>query len=612
MFKRIIETLGFSQGGDEEVRPLTRREAPPPKISHRPMKPGSQRSVAQPVKRPSTGVDMGVDATPEQALAIENYNGKIWTILENSTNEKDVELRRHFVFLENGWLLLDRDEINNSRLVSLQQKMRRDKLKITAVIRVSLSDILSVRQNYARNHGGIKKAADITELRGIPIQRFQKELLALFEKAEERNISDIHFFVMANITYVKMRINGGLEVVMEKSHDWGVSISAAVYEMCGAKGGGQYNPANFPSGQVSSSDITLPGNLQAMRMQQAPLPLNGRYVVLRLLTEGGRGRNAKLADLGYRKCHLRDINSVRRKSEGVIFIAGPTGSGKSTTLVITLRADMQENPLLNTVTIEDPIEFILEGAAQLSIGDAKDEKEKMALIGRAMNAILRLDPDIVMFGEVRNMASAKTVFQLSNTGHRVYSTVHASNALAIIGRLREIGIELYNLTDPVQLSGLISQRLIRRLCPHCSIPLNRATEDQLLREGLDADLLRSARELEDVAKTYRDAHGYKIEGLRLTNHDGCSHCNRGISGRSVVAETIRTDEKFFDFIRNNKTVDAIEYWLTERDGLRMSEHAIQLMVLGEVSPRDVITATGDYSLFDKQNRGPSVFGNLML
>ena len=254
----------------------------------------------------------------------------------------------------------------------------------------------------------------------------------------------------------------------------------------------------------------------------------------------------------------------------MIFIAGPTGSGKSTTLVITLRSDMKENPLLNTVTLEDPIEFIIDGAAQLSIGDAKDEKEKLNLIGRAMNAILRLDPDIVMFGEVRNIASAKTVFQLSNTGHRVYSTVHASNAVAIIGRLREIGIEMYNLTDPAQLSGLISQRLIRKLCPHCSIPLSRATKEQIEREGLDPELVKAAQNLEDVGKTYKDRHSHNIGGIRITNHDGCEHCNRGISGRSVVAETIRTDEQFFDSIRSNKTMEAIEYWLKEPYGLPMS------------------------------------------
>lgn len=616
MFQKFLNLAGLSKGGDEEVRPLTRREAAPPRISHRnaPSNPERARSSStdSAPKRSSFEADMGADATPEQAALIESYSGEIWTILENSTKEGDIALRQHFVFLSNGWLLLDRDEISNSRLIALQQKMRQQKMNITAVIRVSLSDIRMVRQNFARNHGGLKKAADITSLRGIPIQRFQKELLTIFERAEQNGISDIHFFVLANITYVKMRINGGLETVFEKTHDWGVSISAAVYEMCGSKGGGQYNPESFPSGQVSSSDITLPGNLQAMRMQQAPLPLNGRYVVLRLLTEGGRGRNATLDTLGYRKCHLRDINSVRRKSEGVIFIAGPTGSGKSTTLIITLRADMKENPLLNVVTLEDPIEFILEGAAQLSIGDAKDEKDKLALIGRAMNAILRLDPDIAMFGEVRNVASAKTVFQLSNTGHRVYSTVHASNAVAIIGRLREIGVELYNLTDPAQLSGLIAQRLIRRLCPHCAIPLNRATDEQLAREGMDADLVKSALALEDVGKTYKDKHKHNLGGIRITNHDGCPKCNRGISGRSVVAETIRPDERFFEKIRKEETSEAIEYWLQERNGLRMSEHAAQLMVCGDVSPRDVITATGDYSLFDIKARGEAVFGDLML
>lgn len=548
-----------------------------------------------------------IDPTLEEREMIQKYNGEVVTAGKHLLNE---QTRRYCALLDNGWFLIDKSEANNARVISAMDELRKNNHKITRVLRVPLSDIKTTYSRHNRAYGTDRNARNVTEIRGIEAQQFQKEFLHLIEKAAKDSVSDIHVFVRQNHCEIKMRVNGEMEVIEEKTSEWGHQLCQAAYAMSAASDS-TYLRGEFQGSQVNASDVPLATGVGSIRIQQNPLPMGGRYMICRLLLEGGRGEDVDFATLGYQRVHIQAINAMRRASEGVIVIAGPTGSGKSTTLVIALRNDQKENPGKNIITVEDPPEFTIDGAAQLAVTNANTVAEKKIKFELALNAALRSDPDIIMIGEIRDAASAGLAFKAAQTGHRVYASLHASNAIAILGRLREIGVEMYNLTEPALMSGMIGQRLVRKLCPHCRIPLNKATPEQLKMETLDAELIKKCQDIYECSQTFSNEHEQDLAGIYITNHAGCPKCRKGIAGRAVVSETIAPDMDFMIPIRNGQTLQAQEVWMNDHSGLTMPEHALQRMVTGISSPRDVISMTGDIMKFDEKLRGNRVFGDLM-
>ena len=180
-----------------------------------------------------------------------------------------------------------------------------------------------------------------------------------------------------------------------------------------------------------------------------------------------------------------------------------------------------------------------------------------------------------MIGEIRDEASAKLAFEGAMSGHQVWASLHANDALSILDRLRDMDVELYKLADPTLVTGLIGQRLMRALCPHCKIPL------EMVLEYEDDRLVRSQRK--PSGKDRRE-HYSKIF---IANHNGCDHCKAGTGGRTVAAETIVPNLEFMDFVRQDRKVDAFNYWLDKLNGLTMLEHATQKMLAGLVDPREV-------------------------
>jgi type II secretory ATPase GspE/PulE/Tfp pilus assembly ATPase PilB-like protein len=203
------------------------------------------------------------------------------------------------------------------------------------------------------------------------------------------------------------------------------------------------------------------------------------------------------------------------------------------------------------------------------VTNASTAEERAREFTKAISASMRSNPDRIMIGEVRDAASAGLAFEASMTGHQVWTTLHANDALTIPFRLRDLDVEEFKLCDPDLLTGLISQRLIRVLCPDCS----KRVEEHDLSHNLLARLEKA-----DIP----------IEKLRSHNPAGCKTCGEGngYKGRSVIAEIIIPDAKFMDYIKKDDKQGAERYWLTHLNGRCLMEHMIDRVRAGDVDPYD--------------------------
>ena len=256
---------------------------------------------------------------------------------------------------------------------------------------------------------------------------------------------------------------------------------------------------------------------------------------------------------------------------------------------------MKTDLKLNCLLIEDPPEGGVVGSRQIGVSSGTDEKKRQAVFGEIMRASLRLDPDIVMLGEVRDFESATMAFRLALTGRQVFTSLHVYSALAIPQRVRDLGIETYLVYDHNLVRGLMAQRLGRKACPYCSVPfIELAKTDPTVFE-----LYRRARAGYVMMKyTRKYGFGYNpdivleepdFSKARTININGCEHCYEGRTGRTVFAELIEADANLMQLLSENKIDDAKQYWLspTGLKGISMLWHGLEKIQEGLVAPADV-------------------------
>jgi type II secretory ATPase GspE/PulE/Tfp pilus assembly ATPase PilB-like protein len=271
---------------------------------------------------------------------------------------------------------------------------------------------------------------------------------SLIEKAISLNASDIHIDPDLDQVFIKMRINGNL-------HDSGY-FDKDLLDLCIGKIKVLANLRSDIHNKAQDgrfyfiSDVS--GEKVDIRVSIAPT-FYGENCVMRLLRPDNNNYKS-FSELGMTKTQTRAFKESLKKSSGLIIVAGPTGSGKTSTLYTTLKYLNHTNQNKNIVTIEDPVESAIKGVRQIQVDNDKDFGFKEALKG-----ILRQDPDIIMIGEIRDKETALAAIQTALTGHLVLTTVHAPNAASIIPRLIDMGIESYLLSSSVSL--ILSQRLIR-------------------------------------------------------------------------------------------------------------------------------------------------------
>ena len=287
----------------------------------------------------------------------------------------------------------------------------------------------------------------------------QKHLRDLVMEAVKQNVSDIHIQVRQTYTCIRMRQHGELRVFAEWSERLGREIASVAFNKETDHATSHFNP-------IVPQDASMPLKISGkeIRLRLASVPAHGGFdMVMRILATGDNVTKT-LDALGYTEKQIELIKMAMKLPFGAIIVAGPTGSGKTTTLAACM--EMVEDTA-KLYSIEDPVEKVVEAATQVPVNTDKEDRS-FAMMGRAS---LRMDPDVIVLGEMRDEDTANVMVRASITGHLVLTTLHTNRATAIVTRLVDMHISPVLLSDSSVLRLLVCQRLIATVCKHCAIPL---------------------------------------------------------------------------------------------------------------------------------------------
>ncbi|MFA1239034.1 type II secretion system ATPase GspE [Serratia odorifera] len=383
---------------------------------------------------------------------------------------------------------------------------------------------------------------------GAPIIRMINAMLA---EAIKEGASDIHIEPFERRLTIRFRIDGVLRSILTPQRQLAPVLVSRIKVMA------RLDIAEKRLPQDGRIALRVGGRAIDVRVSTLPAS-HGERVVLRLLD-----KNTVKLDLG----HL-GLNAAKRQTleelilnpHGILLVTGPTGSGKSTTLYAALnRLNSQER---NIMTVEDPVEYELEGVGQTQVNPKVD-----MTFARGLRAILRQDPDVVMIGEIRDGETAQIAVQASLTGHLVLSTLHTNSALGAIGRLRDMGVEPFLLGS--SLIGVLAQRLVRTLCQHCRQPFE-PDEQRLRQAGLSALPPRPWRCYQPV---------------------GCDQCNfSGYRGRTGIHELLPVDDALRQAIaRGDSEPELLDIARRHSQGIR--HDGLEKVLGGETTLEEVLRVT---------------------
>ncbi|EFS2651755.1 Flp pilus assembly complex ATPase component [Salmonella enterica] len=447
---------------------------------------------------------------------------------------------------------------------------------------VSRSVLQSCRQTQSRRAASDEPGVSLKDL--ADVSQRQAEILGYFQTAQRTGSSDIHVTTSPGLTRIEMRIHGDLVTVAELAEQDGEALAATIIlSMCDVTEV-QFFPMRKQDGRVAAKFLKKVG-LFGARYSHTPTA-DGLHFVMRTINDDG-DRVPSLAQLGFLPEQVVLIQRILRLPEGMVILSGPTGSGKSTTLRSFSRIWLERTGFLKRLlTVEDPPEGRIAGAIQTPIiCDKADEAEVRRAWERAISSALRLDPDAIMPGELRDLISILAGIFAAQTGHLVMSTLHTNSALSIPERMITMGVEAGLILDAQLMVGLISQRLVKTLCPHCKVPW----------EQKKAEL---SEEQHAYLTQYCSEPGVcRPENLYFRHPEGCEQCRKsvvlnghtvatvghGVTGRSVVAEVIRPDARLFHLLKTEGKEAARRYW-TANGGISRRRHLLYKLGAGIVDP----------------------------
>lgn len=370
---------------------------------------------------------------------------------------------------------------------------------------------------------------------------FLEKLLAT---AKHIGSSDIHFEIYEEKCRVRLRLDGKLkEYFIIKHNDYPVIINKLKI-----KAGLDISEKRLPQ----DGRITVKTSAEEFDIRVSSLPtLHGEKMVLRILSKDAD--HIQLSDLGFTEKELYTYKETIRKPNGIALISGPTGSGKTTTLYATLKLLNDEKT--NILTIEDPIEYTLEGINQVQL------KENIGLdFSSTLRTFLRQDPDVIMVGEIRDAKTANMAIRAALTGHLVLSTIHTNSAWATISRLIDMDIPAFLIASTLNVS--VAQRLVRKLCPNCKI--EKSVKDSDFPEQFI------------IPKTL-NKHSIAV---------GCNTCyHTGYVGRKAIYEIIPITKQLVNFIKINQL--EIDSYLQSEGIATLKTNAVNLVIEGTTSIEEV-------------------------
>jgi general secretion pathway protein E len=445
----------------------------------------------------------------------------------------------------------------------------------------------AINKVYARQEGGVDlgegegdmdgEAEELTDILDLtdeaPIIRWVNSLM--FNAVKER-ASDIHIEPREKELIVRYRVDGNLMEVKRANRNYVNSILSRVKIMAGL------NIAEKRLPQDGRIRRKIAGKDIDMRVATAP-GVNGERITIRLLDRSSVLHD--LADIGFGDDHLVVIDELIHRPHGIILVTGPTGSGKTTTLYACLAKINTAD--LNILTVEDPVEYQLEGITQVPINTKID-----LTFASVLRSYLRHDPDVIMVGEIRDGETAAMAIQASLTGHLVFSTVHTNDASGAITRLVDMGIEPFLVAS--SLVGLLAQRLVRRLCLECRV-LYRPTEEELRKIDIDpvtfyAGTLR--------VPPIRSKYQAPPRGMLYQARDGgCPRCSKsGYMGRMGIYELLLMDNDLRQLALKNTDSNTIKQMAISKGMRTLRDDGAAKVLSGITTIEEVMMVTAE----DKQ------------
>lgn len=482
------------------------------------------------------------------------------------------ETRRLLALFSDGTYLVSKDNRFDGAVYNFEANVKRRKIPIKAPVYVTLNEIAAIYAYAERGTGTVDVTAEEAE-----DMQMQIDFINVVQRASQKKVSDIHVIVGSSST-ILFRENGAMVKQNEYSGEWGEAFVRSVFASADISDS-NYSQNEFQGAQKlgstplrgSHGKLMLPHNVLAIRLQFNPVAFGSQYLVMRLLyADDNPEGSSDLRSLGLGEYEENLFYKMRSMATGINVVAGPTGSGKSTTLQRNMIKLLQEkNYEINLLTVEDPPEYPIPGARQMPVTNANTEEEKDEQFTKALSAALRSDPDVILVGETRSLSTAGLAFKGALSGHGVWTTLHANSAPAIVTRLRDMGVQPYLLSDPELVKGLVSQRLFRTLCPVC-------------RQSI------KTKEGSPEFNRLRNALGdYGIESVYVSG-PGCKTCGyKGFKGRMAVDEIILPDSYVLKMIIENETAKAIDYWIGELNGRPLKDVAIERMLKGQIDMNEI-------------------------
>jgi type IV pilus assembly protein PilB len=372
----------------------------------------------------------------------------------------------------------------------------------------------------------------------------------IIQTAVKEGASDIHVEPAEKKLRVRFRIDGELFEMMNPPGAMSAAITSRLKIMANL----DISERRLP--QDGRIRCNVQGRKLDLRVSTLPTGY-GEKTVMRILDT--KSINVDLDNLGFDKDHLEVWQKCIDAPHGIVLVTGPTGSGKTTTLYASLRK-LDKNSM-NISTVEDPIEYHLDGITQTQM------HEKIGMtFAAALKSLLRQDPDVIMLGEIRDMETAHIAVQAALTGHLVLSTLHTNDAPSSITRLVNIGLEPFLVGAAV--NGVLAQRLIRRLCVHCKA-----------QEPPSAEM-----------KEFLEMQGLPTEELWVNK--GCERCrNTGFSGRVGIYELLTVDDQLRDVIARNPNVSEFRRMCVERGMVTLRMDGIRKVAKGLTTVAEVLRVT---------------------
>ncbi|MGI6751745.1 MAG: GspE/PulE family protein [Anaerovoracaceae bacterium] len=532
----------------------------------------------------------------EEGLAVSKQNGSLLgeTLIElgyldEKTLFKNLEYIYHIPYVDLGEIVVDKDAVT---LVSesLSKKhsiipIKKDKNLLTVAMADPLNfyamddvrnatglevngvlspkkDILNAIDRYYGSEIAEKAFEDLkreyseinleslteisaSEVANAPVVRLVNSIL---QHAIKSNASDIHIEPTSKNLKVRFRIDGLLQEVMSSS----MTAHPAIITRIKIMGGMDIAEKRIP--QDGRVETQIDGNSVDLRISLLPT-VYGEKVVIRIL--GGSAGALSREMLGLSESNEALFDKISQSPNGIILLSGPTGSGKTTTLY-TLLGEINK-PDVNIITVEDPVEYKLDGINQVQVN------VKAGLtFASGLRSILRQDPDVIMIGEIRDSETAQIAIRASITGHLVLSTIHTNDAASSVVRLVDMGIEPYLVSS--SLIGVVAQRLVRKICPRCKT-------------------------------SYRPSHGDMLllkmkEPMPLYKGEGCPTCNfTGYKGRMGIHEILVVTREIRDLVNRRATTDQIAQTAIRQGTVTLRESCMNLVIQGITTTEELLKVT---------------------